>query len=160
MNRKQKGKIRIHSNKKEKKKLKRQVDKRPPPHRSQSISSPKCCTSLGMPHSIYIDEAFEKRSLSQIRALITHSSYISRLKSKSLALPKNYSSATDVSFPFRNGGIDDYRSTIIVSRGNQRDRAIERFFGVTRAPGIRLRDGVNAKRHHFSRIDFRIHIPV
>lgn len=26
---------------------------------------PKCCTSLGMPHSIYIDEAFEKRSLSQ-----------------------------------------------------------------------------------------------
>lgn len=30
---------------------------------------PKCCTSLGMPHSIYIDEAFEKRSLSH---RITH----------------------------------------------------------------------------------------
>lgn len=37
---------------------------------------PKCCTSLGMPHSIYIDEAFEKRSLSQIHSLsLTRSFY-------------------------------------------------------------------------------------
>lgn len=96
-----------------KKKLKRQVDKRPPPHRSQSISSPKCCTSLGMPHSIYIDEAFEKRSLSQIR--IAHTHLISLALNLNLSrYRKNCSTATDV-FHFRNGGIGNHRSTIILS---------------------------------------------
>lgn len=123
---KRKG-IRIHSDKKEKK-LKRQVDKRPPPHRSQSISSPKCCTSLGMPHSIYIDEAFEKRSLSQIR--IAHTHLISLALNLNLSrYRKNCSTATDV-FHFRNGEIIDRRLSF--RNGNQRDRVIERFSWVTR----------------------------
>lgn len=78
-----------------------------------------------MPHSIYIDEAFEKRSLSQIR--IAHTHLISLALNLNLSrYRKNCSTATDV-FHFRNGGIGDHRSTIILSQWKSTrscDRAI------------------------------------